>query len=120
MAYYRYGEEDYKALLSRSRYSVEISKVLFDRVTLSHNELCEAIDVKKNNLSNVVKKLAPFEILFVRRIGKNVYYSLSPKGFEFYKYFKAQEEMANRPQGQDNQQNNNEQIVVNPNIIFNR
>ena len=120
MAYYRYGEEDYKALLSRSRYSVEISKVLFDRVTLSHNELCEAIDVKKNNLSNVVKKLAPFEILFVRRIGKNVYYSLSPKGFEFYKYFKAKEEMANRPQGQDNQQNNNEQIVVNPNIIFNR
>ncbi len=87
MAYYRYGDEDYKALLSRSKYSVEISKVLFDKDTLSHSELCDAIKIKKNNLSNIVKKLEPFGILFVRRIGKNVYYSLSPKGFEFYRYF---------------------------------
>ena len=120
MAYYRYGEEDYKALLSRSRYSVEISKVLFDKITLSHNELCDAINIKKNNLSNVVKKLAPFEILFVRRIGKNVYYSLSPKGFEFYKYFKAQEELANRTKRQDNKQTNKQQIVADPSIIFSR
>ena len=119
MAYYRYGEEDYKALLSRSRYSVEISKVLFDKVTLSHNELCEAVKIKKNNLSNIVKKLAPFEILFVRKIGKNVYYSLSPKGFEFYKYFKAQEEMMVKPEARRDDQTNN-QAFANQNIIYNK
>lgn len=85
--YYKYNTADYDALLSKSKHSITIANVLnsSDDV-VQHDALREAIGIKKNNLSNVIKKIVPFDILFITKVGKNVYYSLTPKGYEFRKY----------------------------------
>lgn len=83
---YRYSEAEYAALLSKSKYSMKIAEILCEKETLKHEELRNALNIKPNNLSNVIRKIEPFDILFIRKIGKNVYYSLSPKGYEFYEY----------------------------------
>jgi len=92
--YYRYSEADYKTLLSKSQYSVRISKILRSKKTLTHDELRQELGIEKNNLSNIIKKLEPFGIIYASRIGKNVFYSLTPKGIEFFDYVKAQNQMA--------------------------
>lgn len=91
--YYQFSEADYKALLSKSQYSVRISKILRSKKTLTHDQLRQELGIEKNNLSNIIKKLEPFDIIFARKIGKNVFYSLSPKGIEFYDYVKAQDQI---------------------------
>ena len=90
--FYKYGEKDYELLFKKSRYSIEITNMLFNCGTMTHQKLSDKLGIKKNNLTNIVRKLDPFEILFVRKIGKNVFYSLNAKGVEFYKYIISQKE----------------------------
>lgn len=88
---YKYGDQDYKNLLAKSKHSIGVAEILYKNGTMNHNELAKALGIKKNNLTNVIKKLEPFDILFFRRIGKNVYYSLNAKGYEFYDFIINQE-----------------------------
>ena len=83
-----YYEKDFETLLAKSKHSIEIVSILNDEETLTHNELAKRLGIKKNNLSNVMSKIGLFNIIFARRIGRNVYYSLNAKGQRFYEYIK--------------------------------
>lgn len=85
---YKYGKEDYDLLIAQSKYSILISEFLSKNGPKNHGEICDVLKIKKNNLSNIVRKLEPFNIFTIRRIGKNVYYSLNFKGLEFLSYAK--------------------------------
>lgn len=74
-------------LMEKCSLSIEIVKKLKDNETLTHNELSKSLNKSKQNLSNTIRKIEPFGILLIRRIGKNVYYSLNFKGYQFYDYF---------------------------------
>ena len=76
---------DFELLRNKSKYSIDISKVLFnEQKQMTHKELCDALKIKPNQLSNIIKILEPFQIIFENRIGRNVYYSLNVKGCRFY------------------------------------
>ena len=50
----------------------------------SHNELCLFLNLKKNNLSNIVKRLEGMDILDIKKEGRNKYYRLTPNGIKLY------------------------------------
>lgn len=76
---------DFELLRNKSKYSIDISKVLFnEQKQMTHKELCDALKIKPNQLSNIIKILEPFQIIFENRIGRNVFYSLNVKGYRFY------------------------------------
>ena len=84
----RFSEEDYKKLIAKSKYSIKIASELAEYGTLNHQDLCKHLGIKPNNLSNIIRKIDMFDVLFIRKIGKNVYYSLTTKGYEFKEYAK--------------------------------
>ena len=97
---YRYSVEDYKLLYKKSKYSIDVTKKLYELGSITHQKLSDSLNIKKNNLSNIMRKLEPFEIVETERIGKNVFYSLSAKGYEFFEYIEARnkkEEIKNQP-----------------------
>lgn len=83
-------KKDFELLLTKSKHSIEIATILFIKGTLTHDELASALNIKKNNLSNIIRKIEPFDILFIRRIGRNVYYSLNVKGNKFCDFIKKE------------------------------
>lgn len=89
---YRYNVADYDALISKSKYSKRIAEILYEKESLNQDELRIALKIKPNNLSNVIRKIEPFDILFIRKYGENVYYSLSPKGCEFFEYLRKEKQ----------------------------
>lgn len=79
-------KSDYELLIKHSKYSILIAEYLLNNGAKTHNELCEFLHIKKNTLSNIISKLEPFNIFMVRRIRKNIYYSLNAKGYDFIHY----------------------------------
>ena len=78
---------EFKAIKRKSKYSIKLVNILYAKHReMSHGELCEALSIKKNYLSNIVKLLDAFNILFIDRIGRNVYYSLTAQGYLFHEY----------------------------------
>lgn len=53
---------------------------------VDHTQLANAINVKKNNLSNIVKRIEKTDV--IRRVsnGQNKYYYLTDIGFDLYDY----------------------------------
>ena len=84
----KYYEKDFETLLAKLKHSIKIASILSKEETLTHCELADRLGIKKNNLSNVMQKIELFNIVFARRIGRNVYYSLNAKGQKFYEYVK--------------------------------
>lgn len=77
-------KEDYELLL-QVKYSVLIVGYLLDK-TKSHEEICGALKIKKTTLSNIIRKLEPFNILMIQRTNKTIYYSLTFNGLKFFSY----------------------------------
>lgn len=94
----KYGEEDYNLLFCKSRYSIIIVNYLYSQKSpINHQRLADFLKIKKNNLSNIIRKLEPFDIIFAQKIGKNVYYSLTAKGIEFYDFIQTQHKTIPEP-----------------------
>lgn len=53
---------------------------------ISHGDLADKLKISKSNLSNVIKRLEPYDLFIVEKQGRNKYYRLSSKGYEFYHY----------------------------------
>lgn len=75
-------------ILASSKYTPTILVFIYeyrDNSYCSHNEICEALDIKKNNLSNIIKRLESEELFDIKRVGRNKYYCLSDKGIAVYR-----------------------------------
>lgn len=85
---YKFDCKDYEDAFSRSKHTSKIVEILKEYKVLDHNELALKLGIEKNNLCNVIKKISCYELVVTRRIGKNVYYSLSFKGSDCFEYYK--------------------------------
>lgn len=89
----KYDKCDFELLLKKTAFSRDVALLLYEEGTLSHGQLCEKLNKTKQNLSNAINRIEPFDVLNTRKIGKNVYYSLTYKGNKFVVYIKKEIEL---------------------------
>ena len=75
-----YDRNDFKLLVRKCSLILKITDILDKEGCLTHNELAKRTGKSIQSLSNAIRKIDPFGVLFIRRIGKNVYYSLNFRG----------------------------------------
>lgn len=79
-------EEKYKSIIwSKSRFFKPILSTLYECGALSHQELADILGIKKNYLSNIIKKMEPYYLLEAESFGSKKIYRLTKNGIQLMK-----------------------------------
>ena len=72
----------------KTKYSYTITSILNQEDHLNHSELAEKLNIKNNQLSNIIKIVSSYKLVTSQKIGRNKYYFIMVLGEEFYNYLK--------------------------------
>jgi predicted transcriptional regulator len=71
----------------KTSYSFLITSVLCNEDYLNHSDLSKKLNIKKNQLSNIIKVVSVYKLVTTQKVGREKFYFINELGEEFNEYY---------------------------------